>query len=124
MPTNEVLLDFSNLANLDKGKLNNLLKFHLERSAADCVARPFEKGARKVKLEFTITPAPDDDEQILERADVRIECKSSVPTYKSRKYEMRVGKAGFKFNSDFPDKLDQAPLPFGGEEEREDDDEL
>jgi hypothetical protein len=117
----ELELDFGNLEALDKGKINNLLKFHLQRATTDCIARPHEKSPRKVTLEILITPQPEADEDILERAEVKIECKSKVPTYRSRAYEMRVGRNGLRFNKDFPDTLDQAPLPFA--DERDDDQE-
>jgi hypothetical protein len=109
--TQEVQLDFSNLAHLDNGKIDLLLRRHIARIAMDCMDRPGDKSPRKVSLEFSCVPIPDDDGSC-ESVRVEIEAKSKVPTHRSKPYHMRVTKGGLLFNQDFPEDLDQQPLPY------------
>jgi hypothetical protein len=105
----EVPLDFTNLAGIDDGRINRLLAMHLARVAQDCIDRPGDKTKRQVCLTFTVEPVVADDGQA-ETSRIEIECKSKVPVYRSRPYEMRLTKGGFKFNRDFPDAIDQPSL--------------
>lgn len=105
----EVQLNFANLTELDSGKINLLVQKHLALVAQDCMNRPGDKTKRKVVLEFYAEPILEEDGQC-ERCKLEIECKSKVPTFRSRRFEMRVSKGGFLFNKDFPDAIDQAPL--------------
>jgi len=105
----QVPLSFSSLSELDDGRIDRLMMMHIRRIAADCMDRPGDKNKRKVTLDFHVEPVIDDDGQC-EYTKVQIECRSKVPTYRSKPYEMRVSKAGLLFNQDFPDSLDQPPL--------------
>ncbi|ODA28055.1 hypothetical protein [Planctopirus hydrillae] len=111
MITREVPLDFSNLAHLDDGKINHLLRHHIQRLAQDCTHRPYDKTSRKVTMDFHIKPVMGADGQ-LEEVGVEIEVKSKTPVHRSKRYAMRVVQGGLAFNADFPDSVDQAPLPF------------
>ena len=115
-------LDFTNLAELDEGRMNKLLSVHLQRIAHDLIGRPSDKSARKVSLEFTAKPLVDEDGNCT-TCTLEIECKSKVPTYRSKPYQMSVGRAGFSFNKDFPDALDQPSLYADRESDDDDDDE-
>lgn len=106
----ELDLTFGALDQIDSGKIALLLKRHLANVAQDCVNRPSDDAKRKVTMEFTFTPVLDPDTRECETVKCQIECKSKVPTFRSKKYEMRVHKTGFAFNRDFPDDLDQPPL--------------
>lgn len=108
--TQEVLLDFTNLGHLDEERINRLLKFHISNIARDCINRPGDKTKRKVTLEFYVSPIPDPDTGEATTAGVQIECKSKVPVFRSKRYEMRLSNAGLTFNADFPDDIDQPSL--------------
>lgn len=113
--TQEVPLDFTNLAHLDEGRINKVLAMHLSRIAGDCINRPGDKTKRKVSLEFTVTPIIEPDTGDCTEAKIEVECKSKVPVHKSKPYAMRVSNRGFSFNADFPDSIDQKPLFNEGE---------
>lgn len=108
--TREVPLAFSTLVDLDSGRIDKLLAMHLARIAQDCMNRPGDKTKRKVTLEFEVSPVEDPETRECEHCKVAIECKSKVPTYRSKVFQMRVTKGGLLFNKDFPDSLHQAPL--------------
>lgn len=105
----EVPLNFETLTELDSGKINMLVTRHLALIANDCMNRPGDKNKRKVTLEFYAEPILEEDGQC-ERCKIEVECKSKVPTFRSRRFEMRVTKGGFLFNKDFPSELDQPSL--------------
>lgn len=107
---NEVQLNFENLVELDEGRINRLLMRHIQRISQDCMDRPTDKTKRKVILEFTAEPVYDPDTRECESVKVEIECKSKVPVFRSKTFQMRVTKAGLRFNPDFPDQLDQPSL--------------
>lgn len=114
----EVPLDFSNLKNLDDGRIDKLLKHHIGNIARDCINRPTDKSARKVTLEFIVKPQPN-PEGDAETASVEVECKSKVPIYRSRRFEMRLSNNGLSFNADFPDDINQPSLFPEGEQPAE-----
>lgn len=117
MPTTQIVeLDFTNLARLDEGRIDKLLRYHLQRIAMDCVARPGDNTARKVTLEFVAKPVIDPDTGECMESRLEIECKSKMPTHRSKPYSMLVSNQGFKFNQDFPDEVDQPSLYQGDEE--------
>ncbi len=109
-----VQLDFRSLADLHDERIAKLLRLHLQKIAQDCMDRPGDPAKRKVTLEFIAEPVLDEHGQC-ETVKLEIECKSKVPTFRSKKFEMRVTKAGFLFNKDFPDDIDQ-PALFPGDE--------
>lgn len=116
MPKTQIVpLDFSSIAELDDGRINRVLQYHLQRCAADCVNRPNDKSKRKVTLDFTIEPVLDINGD-LESARIEIECKSKVPVHRTKPYEALVDSKGFRINRDFPDSADQAPLFRDGDE--------
>jgi hypothetical protein len=104
-----VPLEFTSLAEIDDGRIQKLLRMHLQRIAQDCMDRPGDKTKRKVTIEFIIDPIVS-PEGHCDDARVTIECKSKVPTYRTKPYEMRVNTRGFAFNEDFPDQVDQSSI--------------
>jgi hypothetical protein len=106
----EVPVDFGNLSHLDNGKMDQLLRSQLALISRDCINRPSEKKKRKISLVFTAEPVMDPDSGDCERVKLVVECRSRVPDFRSRAYEMRPTNQGFHFNRDFPDELDQQPL--------------
>lgn len=105
-----VPLDFEHLNLLDEGRINKLLLYHLQRAAQDLQARPGDKTARKVTLEFSVKPILDGLTGECDGAFIEIEAKSKVPVHRSKPYQMHVSARGFAFNPDFPSELDQAAL--------------
>ena len=105
----EVPLDFAHLQNIDDGKVDALLRFHLQRVAQDCQNRPGDKTKRKVTLEFSAMPVPDESGEAFE-AYVQIEVKSKLPVHRTKAFAMRLGRNGFAYNQDFPEDLDQPSL--------------
>lgn len=105
----EVPLDFAHLQDIDDGKVDALLRAHLQRAAQDCQSRPGDKSKRKVTLEFTVIPIADETGDAFQ-AYVQIEVKSKVPVHRTRAFEMRLGRNGFSYNQDFPEDLDQPSL--------------
>lgn len=112
MPVQEVPLNFENLKNLNEGRIDKLLKTHLARAAQDCIDRPADKTAREVIMKFTFKPEFDTQTQEAETASCEIECKTRVPVYRTKKFQMRLSNKGFMYNADFPNAIDQPPLPF------------
>lgn len=106
----EVPLDFTHLGMLDEQRIDRLLCMHIANVARDCMNRPGDKSKRKVTLEFYVQPIPDPDTGDAHTAGVEIECKSKVPVFRSRRFEMRLSNKGLTFNTDFPDQLDQPSL--------------
>ncbi|TXH46016.1 MAG: hypothetical protein E6Q97_30420 [Desulfurellales bacterium] len=115
MPSETVVLNFSSLNDLHDGRIARLLSTHLKRIAEDCMDRPADKTKRKVTLEFVAEPIPDDEGLGCDHVNLEIECKSKIPTYRSKKFEMRVSKGGFLFNKEFPEQFDAQGLPFSEE---------
>lgn len=118
MPRTQVVdLNFSNLVDLDEGRIDKLLLINLARTAQDCITRPGDKSKRKVTLEFIFEPIADPDLGDCAGAKCEVECKTKLPVYRSRPFEMSVSNRGFAFNKDFPEELDQAPLFDQGDDE-------
>ena len=113
----EAQLVFAELAELDEGRMNALLRHHLAIIAADCLDRPVDSAKRKVFLEFSAEPIVEPDGGC-DRVKLQIACKAKIPDYKSRVYDMKATKGGFLFNKDFPDALDQ-PSIFADRENEE-----
>ncbi|MEO1063771.1 MAG: hypothetical protein AAFZ07_20325 [Actinomycetota bacterium] len=113
----EVPLDFTNLAHLDNGRIDKLLRRHLAIVAMDCINRPSDDGNRTVSLKFNVSPVLDPDTGDAESCKLEVECTSGVPKFRSKTFEMRLQNNGLTFNRDFPGELDQPPL-FDGDEER------
>ncbi len=116
----ELTLDLANLASLDDGKVNRLLRFHLQRIAQDLMARPGEPSARKLTLQISFKPIASQEGEC-ESAHCEIEAKSSIPIYRTKPYQMRVANGGMSFNQDFPDSIDQPSLYADGEDDGDQD---
>ena len=104
-----VQLKFATLADLADGTIDVLLQKQLARIAADCLDRPGDKTKRVVMLEFIPEPVVGQDGGC-DHAKLTIECKAKVPVHRTRPYEMQATKAGFLFNVDDEESLDQEHL--------------
>lgn len=93
-------LSFATLEQLD-GKLPALLDKHLQAIANDVMNRPADPTSRKVVVEFNFTPVCDPNGEC-EDVNLVVECKSKVPVFRSRAFQMRVTRGGIGFNGDDP----------------------
>lgn len=104
-----VQLSIETLAELDGGIVAEQAVRHLQRLAQDCMDRPGDKTKRKATLEFSFEPVCDQQGNA-ETVRCEVEIKSRVPVHRSKTYEMGLTKAGFVFNRDVPESLDQQVL--------------
>lgn len=104
-------LQLSTIEKLD-GRLEAMFQFHLERARADCMNRPADNTARKVILEFDITPVMDPETRECDATNVVMTGKSKVPDHKSATYKLGVDakKKGLLFDIDSPEDIDQPSL--------------
>lgn len=87
--------------------------------AKDCENRPYDKGKRKVTLDFILTPKMDQETGELDTVEVTTEAKTSKPIYRMRPIQATTNKGQLLFNLDIPEDVDQTSLF----ENQEDDDE-
>lgn len=104
-----VQLSIQSLVDLDSGIVAEQVERHLRRVAQDCMDRPGDKSPRKTTLEFSFSPVCDQQGNA-ETVNCEVEIKSKVPVHRSKTYEMGLTKAGFIFNRDVPESLDQGVL--------------
>lgn len=113
-------LTIETLAELDNGIVSAQVIRHLQRLAHDCMDRPGDKTKRKATLEFSFEPVCDQSGQA-DSVNCTVEIKSKIPVHRSKSYEMGLSKAGFVFNRDVPDSLNQGVLfPKGNDVTEED----
>lgn len=103
-------LKLNTLADLD-GRIEALFQKHLSIIAADCMSRPTDETARKLKLEFELIPVSDPaDPTVCDQVTLSVSGESTVPKYRTKTFQLCPTKAGFKFNHDLPEDIDQAAL--------------
>jgi len=102
-------LSIQSLDELDNGIVALQFLRHLQRAANDCLDRPGDKTTRKVTLEFSFSPVCDQS-GTADTAACVAEIKSKIPVHRSKTYEMGLSKAGFTFNRDVPENLNQSVL--------------
>ncbi|MCY2968291.1 MAG: hypothetical protein NT069_32455 [Planctomycetota bacterium] len=110
-------LTIENLPKLEP-RLEALINEKLREIANDLISRPTEKKARKLTLQFDFIPKAkvdpgDTREVVCEAAYMAMQAKSSLPTYRTRDFEMRCARRGFQFNPDSPDSVNQTTLDYG-----------
>lgn len=110
-------LTLEGMSKLDECKVEKMLSFHLERIAKDLQARPGDRNKREVSMVIFAKPIPEEDGSC-ESASIEIEVKSKIPTHVSKPYQMKIDRAGFQFNEDFPDELESQSL-FNGKDDEE-----
>lgn len=110
-----VALDLASLAELDEGVVTVLLSEHFRRVAQDCLDRPADSTKRKITVQFIVQPRMKPNGEC-DDALVTIECKNTIPTYRTNAFQMRLSKGGLLFNRDFPDSVDQTSLGFKDDE--------
>jgi hypothetical protein len=107
MPAELALLTLEEIATHDAGRIGRLVQKHLAHLSHDCHDRDFDKSPRKLRIEISFRPQPNDNP-----AQMEIEVYSKVPVYRSAAYPVRVrAGGGFLFNREVPDDLDARALP-------------
>ncbi|MDM4015811.1 hypothetical protein [Roseiconus lacunae] len=107
-------LTLIDLANMDGERIGIALKQALMRVADDIHDRPGEKKARTVALNISLSPEVDDDGQC-ENVKMQCQIKDSIPTRKTRVYDLGVrrrnGRTQLVFSDAAPDNHRQPGLP-------------
>lgn len=114
MPVELVQLNLQHLVLLDP-RIGAMVEADLATIARDCMNRPTDTRARKLVLQFEITPVPDIDPQdsqsvSCDRVQVSLQSKTTLPNRKTAVFPMDVSKGGMRFNADLPSNLDQQTL--------------
>jgi hypothetical protein len=104
------LLKLSTLPAVADGKIASQFDKLLERAVEDCRSRPQVGGARKVILEVSIIPLPDDTGE-LDSTEVSFELKTKAPSRQSRAYSMGAKKTNtLYFNTENAESIHQRTL--------------
>lgn len=112
-------LTAATLKSLDKGKLAVTLEKALQRAVSDCIDRPGDDRARKVHLQFDLTPVVEVDENVVycEGVKAKYQLRTKVPDWESRVLDFGVQRDGsLVFNEESPDNHRQTAIPFEDEE--------
>ena len=103
-------LTLSQLDALDNGRIVVAWQQALKRAVADCEDRPAVSETRKVILQTEIVPVLDQDAQ-LETVKVQFKIKDTVPTRKTKKYDMQPRRGQqLAFNDLSDDNVQQRTL--------------
>lgn len=101
----------STLATMDDGRIKEAFEQSIKRCESDCKDRPGLDGERKVVLDVTLTPVPDEN-GVLDSVDIQFKIKDTLPKRCSKTYNMRATRGGLLFNEISPDDVNQATLEF------------
>ncbi len=91
-------------------RLEAVFQRHLASIAQDCINRPREKNKRKIVIEMTIEPVQDPETGECEHCNISVEARSKVPTHRTKSFQLAPSKAGFRFNSEVPENINQPGL--------------
>ena len=92
-------------------RIEKLFQKHLAHIVRDCEDRPSDTGERTITLQFAVTPCLNPDTRECDEVGIAIQCKSSVPKFHTKPFQMRVEQGSLLFNADAPDALRQQILP-------------
>lgn len=110
-------VDFESLSVLDDGKLNLVLRKHLQRANMDCQDRPSDRKPRKVTIEISFVPVLEQDGDCTE-SWMQAKIKSSIPDHASKPYSVSMRRNGaFVFNNSSLGNVNQNTLDFDGDDE-------
>lgn len=99
----------ANLPHLDEGRLALAFQQAITRAVADCEDRPGEGKGRSIALVAEIVPVMFDNH--LDTVNVSFQVKESLPTRKSKTYNMGVRKGGkLVFNDLSDDNIHQRTI--------------
>ena len=107
-------LCLGDLALVADGKLAAAVAIHLRKVTDDCQDRPGSDAARKVTIDFFITPSIDPDTGQCDDVNIEFEVGSKVPKHRTRPVNMKIRKSSqgpqLLFNDLSPDNADQRTL--------------
>lgn len=114
------------LATLDGGRCRAAFDDHIRRCVEDMVDRPGDKRSRKVTLVIEMKPVQDEDGGGLDEVVVAWDAKDTVPTRRSKVYNMAPRKGLLRgkpttdlwFNELSPDDANQRTIDELEEEQR------
>lgn len=110
-------LTIETLASMDGGRIGTAMELALKRIAADMDDRPGDDRPRKVTLEVAAVPVVAED-GLIDGAKLQVQVKETVPTRKSKVYDVGVRKGGMLvFQPMALDNHKQDPLPFETDDE-------
>lgn len=103
--------DLGQLADIDGGRIAAAVELEMKKAIEDCRDRPTEERARKVTLEVSLVPTVYDGTGDLETINMTFQCKHTIPTRKSRSYNVGVQKSGKLVYSEYaPDNVHQRTI--------------
>lgn len=97
------------MAEIDGGRIREAFDQALRRCEIDCKDRPGDGAARVVNMTVRLTPVLDVDGE-MNSVDIQFQVKDSVPTRKSKVYNMRSTEGGLLFNELAPEDVRQATI--------------
>lgn len=103
----------ADIESMGRGEVGVLVRQMLEAAKKDCLERPTLENARKIQVTVLLTPTPADSGE-LEEIGVEVECKSSVPVSRTRRWSCGLGKDGLVYNDLAPDNVQQGTLDAAG----------
>lgn len=98
------------IATIDGGRIGVTIEQAVERARADCFDRPGVDKARKVVLEITFVPVPDESRRDLDSVDVCFQVKETIPGRESKSFNMRATPTGLLFNELSPEEAAQVTI--------------
>lgn len=105
-------LTLESIATMDGGRIGEAVRQALKRVAQDMDDRPGDDRPRKITLEIATMPILGDD-GFIEGAKLQMQVKETLPTRKTKVYDMGVRKGGMMvFQPMALDNHMQDPLPF------------
>ena len=108
-------LSLAELADIDDGRIGLAFDQALKRVSMDCDDRPGDNRPRKVVLEMTVEPVCGED-GVCESVTSQIQIKESLPTRRSKKYDLGLRKNGiFVFQPMSLDNHAQTTFEMGDE---------
>jgi hypothetical protein len=108
-------LSLHEIADLDGGRIGEAMNQALKRIASDMDDRPGDDRPRKITLEIAAIPVVAEGGDA-EGCKIQIQVKESLPTRKSKVYDMGLRRGGMVvFQPMALDNHMQTPLEFGEE---------
>ncbi|MHC4715896.1 MAG: hypothetical protein ACYS5V_02925, partial [Planctomycetota bacterium] len=102
---------FDRLEDIGGGRVAEALRQALARAVFDCKDRPAEKNPRKVILQAELVPLVDEDGQA-DSVDLTFQVKDTVPTRKSKTYNMGLRGDHLSYSTESPDHFAQKTRDF------------
>ena len=93
MEVHRIELNTASLGSYQGGKVQAILNAELKRAVQDCLNRPTDKKTRKVYLEISMVPVPDDTGD-LDHILIEFDATSKVPKRRTAPDKVGVTKAG------------------------------